>query len=249
MIDLHSHVLPGVDDGARTPAESLEIARAAAAEGVTALAATPHVRDDYPTDAATMERLVEETRVALREAGVALELLPGGELDLRQLRRLDDDELRRFGLAGTDWLLLETPYFGWPLDLGEVVFRLAARGFRAILAHPERNADVQARPELLRPLVEGGLLVQLTAASVDGRLGRRSQACARRLLELELAHLIASDAHAAAIREIGMSAAAAAVGDGDLARWLTQDVPQAIVAAERLPDRPERRRRSRLPWR
>jgi tyrosine-protein phosphatase YwqE len=90
--------------------------------------------------------------------------------------------------------------------------------------------------------VQAGTLVQLTAASVDGRLGRSSHAAAFRLLDLGLAHLVASDAHAPAIRQIGMSAAADAVGDDALARWLTYEVPHALVEDERLPARPERRR-------
>jgi protein-tyrosine phosphatase len=215
---------------------------------VVVLAATPHVRDDYPTDAATMERLVEETRAAVAAAGVEMEVVRGGELALDRLPQLDDDELRRFGLAGSRWLLLETPYVGWPLDLADVVFRLATRGFRSMLAHPERNRDVQENPERLRPLVDAGTLVQLTAASVDGRLGRRAQASSMRLLERGLAHLVASDAHTADVREAGMQAAVDAIDDADLARWLTESVPGAVVRGERLPERPERRR-SRLPWR
>ena len=92
-------------------------------------------------------------------------------------------------------------------------------------------------------LVERGMLVQLTAASLDGRLGPGAQKTARRLLELGLAHLLASDAHAPDLRQIGMSAAARAVGDEDLARWLTEDVPAAIVAGGEIPPRPARHAR------
>ena len=244
MIDLHSHILPGVDDGAETPAAAVEMARAAVADGIETLAATPHVRADYPTTAARMEALVARTRAAIEEAAVPLRLLPGAEIALDRLPLLDDDELERLVLGGDGRaLLLEFPYTGWPLGLDEVLFRLRARGFRPVLAHPERNAEVQARPERLEPLVQAGTLVQLTAASVDGRIGRSSHAAAFRLLELGLAHLVASDAHAPAVRQIGMSAAAAAIGDDGLASWLTYDVPRALLEDERLPARPERRRR------
>jgi protein-tyrosine phosphatase len=111
-----------------------------------------------------------------------------------------------------------------------------------VLAHPERNPEVQERPERLDRLVERGVLVQLTASSVDGRLGGRARAAARAVLDREAAHLIASDAHAPSIRGVGMSAAAAAVGDEALARWLTVDVPAAIVDDTPLPGRPARPR-------
>jgi protein-tyrosine phosphatase len=250
VIDLHSHVLPGVDDGAATLYGSIEMARSAVEDGTTVLAATPHVRTDYPTSPATMERLVDEVNEALRAERVPLEVVRGGEVDLERLRELDDGELRRFGLGGNPrYLLVETPYGGWPLSLGETLFGLRVRGFTPVLAHPERNREVQARPELLEQIVAAGTLVQLTAASVDGRLSSASRETAFRLLELGLAHMIASDAHAPAIREIGLGAAAAAVGDGALARWLTEDVPGAIVRGEPLPERPAApaRRRPRLP--
>ena len=246
MIDLHTHILPGVDDGPRNLEGSLDMARAAAADGVEVLAATPHVRDDYPTDVATMERGVDALREALRDAGIALELRPGAELALDRLDRVGVDELRRFGLGGNPAaLLLEFPYVGWPLNVAEWLFRLVAAGFTPVLAHPERNAEVMARPGRLEALVEAGAVVQLTAASLDGRLGDGPRRTALRLIDARLAHLVASDAHGPGIREIGMSAAADAVGGGALAHWLTHDVPAALLAGGPLPPRPSTRRRWR----
>jgi protein-tyrosine phosphatase len=243
VIDLHSHVLPGVDDGAATLDESLAILRAAASDGIERIAATPHVRDDYPTAPEEMERLVAEVAAAAGADGLDIEVLPGGELAVDRIPRLDDETLARFGLGGNPrLLLLECPYYGWPLDLGTVVFDLQTRGYTVVLAHPERNPDVQERPELLEPLVAAGLLVQLTSASVDGRLGSRSKQASRRLLERELAHLIASDAHAPQLRAVGMTAAADAVGDDALARWLTEDVPRALLDGASPPERPKRKR-------
>ena len=244
VIDLHSHILPGVDDGARTLSDSLEIAAAAVRDGIEVLAATPHVRDDHPTSAETMEARVGEVRRAVAEAGIPLDVRKGGEIALEELGRLSADELRRFGLGGNPrYLLLEFPYYGWPLALPELAFRLRTQGITPVLAHPERNADVQAAPERLRPLVDSGTLVQVTAAAVDGRIGRRSEETAFELIHGGLAHLLASDAHRPEIREIGMSAAADALGDRELARWLTVDVPQAIVSGAELPERPAKRKR------
>lgn len=242
MIDLHSHVLPGLDDGVATLAEAVELCEAAAADGIDVLAATPHVRSDYPTTPEQMEQALAEVQ---RAADGTVRVIAGGELDIAELSR-PEEELRRFCLGGTSWLLVETPYMGWPLDLADKLFRLGVAGFSTILAHPERNRDVQQRPELLQSIVAGGTLVQLTAASIDGRFGRSAKACAFDLLDRELAHLVASDAHAPSIRAVGMSRAAEAVGDEELARWLTLRVPRAILAGTALPPRPERRPRRRF---
>ena len=121
MIDLHSHILPGLDDGAATLEDAVGIGKAAVADGMRVIAATPHVRADYPTTPEQMEQQVDSA-----------------------------------GLWGVE----------------DTVFQLQLRGFRIVLAHPERNGDVQASPERLASLVERGMLVQLTAASLDGRLGR-----------------------------------------------------------------------------
>jgi protein-tyrosine phosphatase len=244
VIDLHSHILPGIDDGAESFASALEIARSAVAEGVTTLAATPHVRSDYPTTPEQMEQLVAELSDTLRAASIPLELLTGGEIALDLLPALEDDALRRFGLGGNPgYLLIELPDFGWPLQIEETLFQLRLRGFRTVLAHPERNSEVQEQPALIGRLVEAGTLVQLTAASLDGRLGPRARKTGTRLLELGLAHMLASDAHAPSVRQIGMSAAIATIADAELANWLTDAIPGAIVGGSQLPARPVRLRR------
>lgn len=246
MIDLHSHVLPGLDDGASDLFQAVEICRAAAADGISILAATPHVRADYPTTASQMQAALERVRAAIGD--LPLRLVPGGELSLEQLER-DAAELVPFGLAGNpSYLLVETPYFGWPLNIERELFALLDARITPVLAHPERNPEVQERPHRLDRLVKAGVLVQLTAASVDGRLGRRPRDAAKDLLERGTAHLLASDAHAADVREGRLGAAVSAVGDARLARWLTEDVPGALVAGSALPERP-RSSRWRRWWR
>ncbi len=231
MIDLHAHILPGYDDGVRSLEEARKLARSSAAEGVTAIAATPHVRADYPTTPERMLRGVERLRDDFATAGIPVDVLSGGEIDLARLWELDLDALRRFTLAASGrWLLVETPYRGWPPLLRRTLDMLRREGLALLLAHPERNGEVQANPSLLEPLVAEGLRVQITAASVDGRLGRDAQACAEALLELGLAHVLASDAHHPAERAGGLAAAAASIGDPELVRRLTRDAPGAIVA-------------------
>jgi len=235
VIDLHSHVLPGLDDGAADLDEAVAMCRAAAEDGIEVLAATPHVRDDYPTTPDQMERALAKLRAA---AGDSVRLVGGGEIDLGRLDQ-PREELARFALAGNpNYLLVETPYGGWPLDLPAKLFRLLAEGITPVLAHPERNAEVQQRPELLAPIVAGGTLVQLTAASIDGRMGGRARSCAGTLLDQNLAHLLASDAHAPSVRAIGMGAAVEALRDEELGRWLTVEVPGAILENQSLPPRP-----------
>jgi protein-tyrosine phosphatase len=235
VIDLHSHVLPGLDDGVQDLEAAVAMCRAAAADGVEVLAATPHVRRDFPTAPSAMRGALASVREAVGELIV---ILPGGELDFQELDRPLED-LRSFALAGNPhYLLVETPYFGWPLDFPDRLFRLRSAGITPVLAHPERNSDVQARPSLLEPLVAAGVLVQLTAASVDGRGGTRAKGCSTTLLRRELAHLVASDAHGPSVRDAGLASAARTVG-GDLGRWLTVDVPRAIVDDLAIPDRPK----------
>lgn len=247
MIDLHSHILPGVDDGARSLTESVEMARAAVADGIRVIAATPHVRADYPTSPDAMERGVSELRASLRAAEVPLQVLPGGELAFDLLPMLSPDDLLRFRLGGSDrYLLVELPYVGWPLDAGHRMLELHRRGFCPVIAHPERIDEIQRSPERLRPLVEAGALVQITAAAIDGRIGRRACDASFELLASGLAHLVASDAHSPGVRQIGLSAAARAIGDQALADWLTQEVPAAILAGGPIPERPAAARRRTL---
>lgn len=238
MIDLHTHVLPGIDDGARSPAEARAIALDAAGQGVSVLVATPHVRDDYPTTADEMEEAVAEVRDDFDAHGVPVEVLHGSEVSLDLLWAIPPPELRRLTIAQTGkYLLLEFPYRGWPFALDSAVKRLVELGTRPLLAHPERNPEVQDRPDRLAGLVDAGALVQITAASLDGVRDRAAQAAALRLLELGLVHVLASDSHGPHISREGLAAAAASLDDQELARYLTVDVPRSIVAGEPVPDR------------
>ena len=173
MIDLHSHVLPGLDDGAVDLEQALDICRAAAADGIEVIAGTPHVRSsDYPTTPAAMESALAELQAAAREI---VQVVGGGELDLGELER-PRSELDRFALAGNpNYLLIETPYHGWPLDMADRLFQLIASGVTPVLAHPERNFDVQSRPGLLEGIVD-----EWDARSADGVVGGRQRRPARK---------------------------------------------------------------------
>lgn len=235
VIDLHSHILPGLDDGARTLEEAREIGRAAAEEGVTAIAATPHVRDDYPTRPGAMEAAVDALRRDFDAQGIPIQVLRGGEVSIDAVWELSASDLRRFALGGSErYLLLEFPYTGWPPALDLAITTVLGHGLTPVLAHPERNPQVQDRPDRLLTVVERGAVVQVTAASVDGRLGAAPRVAAERLLELEIVHVVATDVHGPHIRREGMHAAAQVIGD-PVADHVTRAVPAAIVAGEPLP--------------
>lgn len=248
VIDLHCHILAGLDDGAQTTEESVAFARAFVEARVRIVAATPHVRDDYTTTPTEMEKGLADLQRELAEQAIPLEVLGGGEIALDYLELLTLEDLRRFGLAGNpSYLLLEFPYLGWPLGLETQVLELVDQGITPVLAHPERNPEVRASPDRLGNLVVGGALVQLTAASLVGRFGRPTRRAALRLVELGLAHLISSDAHRGGQRLSSLDSVGRAIGDARLARWLLGEVPSSIVLGQPLPTRPQTRpRRWRL---
>lgn len=236
LIDLHSHILPGLDDGARSIEEARELARSAAREGTTVIAATPHVRADYPTTAEEMERGVAALRADFEEQEIPIRVSHGGEVDAGLLWQLPRDALLRFTLAQTGrYLLLEVPYRASPLSLVGAVARLRELGITAVLAHPERNPVVQDRPETLERLLEAGALVQVTAASLSGEFGRASQLAADKLLARARVHVVASDAHAPHLGRAGLGAAADAIADPDLRRYLLEDAPAKILAGDDVP--------------
>ena len=241
MIDLHIHLLPGIDDGPADVAGTVELARACVADGVRAVAATPHVSENHPTTPERMRQGVIETRTALEEAGIALKVYGGAEVAIDQVGQLSDEDLKGLTLGPTEgFMLLETPYAAWPMDLDHQLGRLAALGIRGILAHPERSHGVQAPGgiEKLEFAVSRGLYTQVTAGSLSGRFGGSAKAAAIELIQRELVTVIASDSHNTDRRPPRMGEAAAEVGSAELAKWLTTDAPLAIVRGERLPPRP-----------
>lgn len=238
MIDLHCHLLPAVDDGPATLTGSLEMARVSVAEGIRTVCCTPHMIARYPT---TPERARQATLAfgeALRSEGINLEVASGAEISLDWLPRMSDDDLRAASLGGGGrWLLLELPFRGWPLHLAAVLNDLELRGFRAVLAHPERNESVQANPDRMRDPLGWGALVQVTASSFTGDHGPRAKLAAEALMRNGMVHVLASDAHSAtrrppALRD-GLAAAAAVLrtDPGELT-WMVDEGPRAIMAGE-----------------
>lgn len=237
MIDLHCHILPGVDDGPADLATSLEMARAHVAAGVTRVAATPHVTWDIPTEPAAIAAGVAELSAALRAEGIALEVLPGAEIGLTRAAEMDDAELRALALGGGPWLLVEAPLRAMA-GVPPVVQSLLLRGHRVLLAHPERSPVFQRDPEALAGLVHAGVLTQVTAGSLVGRFGSTVQRFVLRLARDGLVHNVASDAHDPVRRAPGLRAEIAAAGLEERADWWTRDVPAALLAGGPVPEPP-----------
>lgn len=236
MIDLHTHLLPELDDGPDTMRDSIQMARAAWDAGTRTMVCTPHMIDHYPTDPARVHEGAARIERELAEAGVPMRVVPGGEIALDYLPRLSDEDLLLASVGGMGrWLLLEMPFRGWPMNLATVMEGLKLRGYGVILAHPERADAVQRHPDRMRDIVGRGALVQVTAGSFLGDHGAAARRTAALLLAGGAAHFIASDAHSAGPwRPPGLAAGVQAAADaidvnvGEL-QWMVQDGPAAIL--------------------
>lgn len=244
MIDLHAHPLPGVDDGPPDVEAALGLLRAAFGDGIEVMAATPHLREDFP--AVRVEQVAPRCLalgIAAARRGVdAPTLVPAGEVGLTWALAASDDELMAatYGGRGHD-LLVETPYGQLPPGFDEAVFRLAVRGVRILLAHPERNAGLRREPERLAALVRSGVLLQVEAGSILGEDERGVRRLVLDLIREGVAHVIASDAHSSGPWRAPRLAEAVREAErhvGPRARWMVTDVPAAILAGDPLPAAP-----------
>jgi protein-tyrosine phosphatase len=250
VFDLHTHVLPALDDGPADTAGAIELARAAVSAGTRVLVATPHIGTEHNVDPLDVPRRVADLEHILRAEGIPLELRAGGEIEPGCLAGLSETELNAIGLGGSRCLLLECPF----TPVGDLMRRLVdhvhARGHRALLAHPERSPSLLRDGRRVEQLVEQGAFVQLTAASLEGRFGTRARQFAFALLEQGLAHVIASDAHDASDRppELTLTVERAVREHGlpeSVARYVLEDVPQALIEDGEIPESPIARRRFR----
>lgn len=241
MIDLHCHVLPGLDDGPATLDEALDLLTAQAAAGVRTVAATSHVNSRWTgVTPATLASGLAAVRAAASDAGIPVEVVPGAEVALVRATELPDDELERLRLGDGPWLLLEPPHAvvaGSALE--GAIGSLLDRGHRLLLAHPERSPAFLQDPRALRRLVDRGARCSVTASALSGAFGRTVRRYALELLEAGLVHDLASDAHGGmASRPAGLREHLDGTGYEGLADWLCQDVPAAILGGAELPPRP-----------
>lgn len=234
MIDLHCHILPWLDDGARSLEDAVAMARQAAADGIEVVCATPHIRADHAVEPGDVAVRAGELDAVLHDRGVRVHVAPGGEVAEERLPELSDDDLRSVSLGGGGrWVLLE-PRPG-PLGdtLDEAVDELRRRGLAAVIAHPERHAGADLA-ERLRALCRRGALVQVTAALLADS-DAAPAVC--ELAERGLVHVLGSDAHSAlAGRPVRLSGAVAALSALPAMRphveWMTRLAPAAILAGQ-----------------
>lgn len=235
MIDIHSHILPGLDDGSKSWEMTLKMCRLAMQDGITHMVATPHANDVY-----TYSRdRARELLVGLAEkVGDQLAFSIGCDFHL-SFENIKDAiaHPRRYTIAAKQYLLVEFSDYGIAPQIGDSLARLQSAGMVPIITHPERNAILQRRLEMVLEWVEAGCLVQVTASAVTGAWGVAAQRVALWLLENEAVHVLASDSHDDKNREPNLSKARDAVAQRfgtQLAQALVADNPAAIVAGQAL---------------
>jgi protein-tyrosine phosphatase len=244
VIDLHCHVLPGIDDGPPTLADSLELARAAARGGTRVLVATPHVSSRYRNDAETIARNVVAlnrslaAESVLTATGDVLEVRAGAEIALTLIAELDAAQLAHLHLGDGPWLLVEPPFAAIAPNLDKALLGLQRDGHRIVLAHPERCPAFHRDPQMLGRLVRGGALTSVTAGSLEGSFGGEARSFANALAREGLLHNVTSDAHDHEHRPPSIAPELERAGLAPLAEWLTGEVPAAILAGHAIPPRP-----------
>lgn len=254
MIDLHCHVLPGLDDGPGLMEDSLELARAASAQGTETLVATPHIREDHPFPRELIDERARQLNAALRDAGIDLQVVTGGEVAITQAAELDDAALRSVCLAEGPYMLVESPYVQATELLETTLFDLQVRGFRPVLAHPERSPAFMSDIDRLATLVDRGILCSVTAGSMEGTFGRTVRGVTLELFKSGLVHDVASDSHQAggsrgpALRPGFESLDKDLPGVLEQIDWFTRDAPAAMLAGQALPPPPQRLRARGKRW-
>jgi protein-tyrosine phosphatase len=196
MIDLHSHILPGIDDGAKTIEDSVEMARIAVENGTTVIAATPHVIEGkWLPEWSVIKRLCAELSSELKRENIALTIVPGAEVALN----MDIlDKIKGPGpycINGGRYMLVELPATHIPQYVNEFFFTLQARGINPILAHPERHPEIARNPEVIVEWVSKGILMQVNGPSLVRKMGDRAMKTAEVLLNSNLVHFFGSDTH------------------------------------------------------
>lgn len=209
MIDLHCHILPGIDDGAKDIEDSIDMARAAVSEGITHILATPHYKNGHwDNEKKDILALVDELQEELDARDIPLTIFPGQEVRINgELLEDIKEEKIQFIDEGKQYVLIEFPTPSIPAYTESLFFELQKEGITPIIVHPERNHAVLKDPNALLPLIEKGALAQLTAASYTGGFGKNIQKVSKQLVEANLVHFIASDAHNVSSRSLHMKEA------------------------------------------
>ena len=234
LIDLHSHMLPGLDDGAADEQQALEMARQAVAEGVTIQACTPHIYPGvYPNTGPDILARVAWFQCLLDAEGIPLRVVAGADVHIAPdlVQKIRSGEVLTLG--GSRYILIEPPHHVLPPRTEEIFFNLQAAGYCPILTHPERMTWIDQKYDLIKSLAKSGVWMQLTAGAITGRFGPRAVYWSERMLDEGMAHIVATDAHDPVRRRPSWSEAIEAlrdrVGDEET-RQLVEARPAAVLS-------------------
>jgi len=208
MIDIHTHILPAVDDGARNEAESLLMLRAAIREGIHTIVATPHYNRKHSLEKASILDKVENLKQLAKNDQLKIDILPGQEIRLYGDLLEDYQAGKILTLAdNSNYMLIELPFKHVPQHTESLLHEIEAQGIKPVIVHPERNLEFLENPDKLYQLVAKGALTQLTTSSLIGYFGKNVQNFSRQLIERNWVHTIATDAHNTSDRPFNMSQA------------------------------------------
>lgn len=208
MIDIHSHILSAIDDGSKNSTESLLMLKAAIRDGIHTIVATPHYNQKYNVEKSSILAKVESLKQIVCENHLKINILPGQEIRI-YAELLDDYEAGKLMTIAnnSNYMLIELPFEHVPHYTEELLLEIEGYGIKPIIAHPERNLELLKNPDKLYSLVANGALTQLTTSSITGYFGKNIQDFSKQLLEHNLVHIIASDAHNTTDRSFNMSKA------------------------------------------
>jgi protein-tyrosine phosphatase len=239
MIDIHHHLLWGLDDGAKNVDTSLEMARIAAADGISHIVCSPHANGQYAYESHIIAEKISELQRLLDSEKIALKLGKGCDFHMSyeniQEAKLDPS---RFSINGHGYLLVEIPDYGLPRGLTDIFYQLQLAGLTPILTHPERNPTLQNDQPRIVDWLRGGVLIQVTAGSVMGRMGKQAEKMAHELLANRWVHFLATDAHNTTSRPPKMREAFEVVAKKygpDYARLLCVSNPLAAFMGKPMP--------------
>jgi len=227
VIDIHCHILPGIDDGPSDIQESIKMAEIAARDGITKIVATPHIKNTLHS-VSSIKNSIARLNKRLGELAISVEILQGADVHAM----LDISLLKGYTINNTQYILVEFPHSHLPNSMKEVLFKMMVQGYRPIITHPERNMSVLKDPRAIFELINGGVLAQITADSIIGTFGVDIQECSRYLLKKNMVRFIATDAHSSHHRKPvlsqGLKAAEKIIGKDKAIKLVTVN-PEAVV--------------------
>ncbi|MGN8646350.1 tyrosine-protein phosphatase [Gracilibacillus sp. HCP3S3_G5_1] len=251
MIDIHCHILPGVDDGAKHAEDSVQMAKNAVSQGINTIIATPHHMngsyDNYKDDILIA---VDQLNDRLQEEDIPLTILPGQETRINGEMLTDLENGQLLPLNETSgYLFVELPSNHVPRYTKQLMFDLQLKGIKPIIVHPERNKELIENPDILYDLVSNGTLTQVTAASIAGKFGKKIKKFSLQLIEANLTHFIASDAHNITSRGFVMQDAHALVKDkfgSSVLYWYMENAQYLVNGDHVVGDVPEKIKRKKI---